>query len=612
MPNRVLRVLLGVAALMVVPVGAAGTNISHAISLHGTPKYPADFKHFDYVNPDAPKGGTLRMHTIGTFDSFNPFIIKGVPVVGAELLFDTLTYQTGDEASTEYGLIAETIEVPDDYSWVAYTLRAEARFHDGSPVTVDDVIFSFELLTTKGGPHYRSYYQAVNSAEIIAPGKVRFNFSEGMNRELPSIVGQLPILSKAYWSGRDFEKTTLEPPLGNGPYQVDSMEPGRSITWRRVSDYWAADLPVCVGRFNFDVIRYDYYRDRTVALEAFKGGEYDVREEHTSKLWATGYDGPALRDGFIQREEIKHQRPTGMQGFFFNLRRAKLADPRVREALSYAFDFEWSNTNLFYDAYTRTESYFSNSPLAASGLPSSAELEILEPYRGRIPDEVFEKPYRAPHTDGSGNVRDNLRTAALLLKQAGWSLNDGVLVHQSSGEKLVLEFLLSSPSSERIVLPFKKHLERLGVKTSVRVVDAAQYYQRIDERDFDITTLVVPQSLSPGNEQTDFWSQAAADDPGSRNYAGIKNPVIDELIELLIAAPDYAALVTRTRALDRVLLWNFYVVPNWHIQSFRVAYWNKFGRPEVHQKYLLGIHTWWEDPEKTKALAERQVVEGDS
>ena len=343
-----------------------------------------------------------------------------------------------------------------------------------------------------------------------------------------------------------------------------------------------------------------------MALEAFKGGEYDLRQEHTSKLWATGYDGPALRKGTIRKEEIKHERPTGMQGFFFNLRRKKLSDPRVREALSYAFDFEWSNKNLFYDAYTRTESYFSNSSLASSGLPSAEELKVLEPYRGRIPEEVFEKPYTPPQTDGSGNIRDNLRTAAILLKRAGWSVKDGVLTHKSTGEKLELEILLSSPSSERIMLPFKKHLERLGVKTTVRVVDSAQYYKRIEERDFDVTSLVIPQSLSPGNEQRDFWGSTAADAPGSMNYSGIKNPVVDELIELLIAAPDYESLVTRTRALDRVLLWHFYVIPNWHIQSFRVAYWNKFGRPAIAPKYLLGIHTWWEDPEKAKELAERQ------
>lgn len=611
MQNRSLRYLLLLLVCVAIQPAHAETTVSHAISVHGQPKYGPEFDHFDYVNPDAPKGGTLRMHSIGTFDSLNPFIVKGVPAIGLGLLFDTLTYQTGDESSTEYGLIAESIEVPDDFSWVAYTLREEARFHDGSPVTVDDVVFSFELLTSKGSPQYRSYYRAVTSAEVIGPRRVKFNFSEGMNRELPTIVGQLPVLSKAYWSERDFEKTSLEVPLGNGPYQVDSLQPGRSITWRRVPDYWAANLPVRTGKFNFDLIRYDYYRDRSVALEAFKGGEYDLRQEHTSKFWATSYDGPALRDGLIKKEEIKHERPTGMQGFFFNLRRPKLSDAKVREALSYAFDFEWSNKNLFYGAYTRTNSYFSNSPLASSGLPSPEELEILEPYRGRIPDEVFEKPYQAPKNDGSGNIRDNLRTAAILLKRAGWSLKDGVLQHKTSGEKLILEFLLSSPSSERIVLPFKKHLERLGVKVTVRVVDTAQYYKRIEERDFDITTMVVPQSLSPGNEQKDFWSSAAADERGSVNYAGIKNPVVDELVELLIAAPDYESLITRTRALDRVLLWNFYVIPNWHIQSFRVAYWDKFSRPPISPKYLLGIHTWWVDSEKVKALADGQISEGD-
>lgn len=584
----------------------AGVTISHATAIHGQPKYGPNFNHFDYVNPNAPKGGTLRKHTIGTYDSLNPFIVKGLPAAGMGLLFDTLTYQSADEASSEYGLIAETIEVPHDYKWVAYTLREEARFHDGTPLSAEDVVFSFELLTTRGSPHYRNYYQSVESVEILGPRKVRFNFNEGMNRELPAIVGQLPVLSKAYWSGRQFEKTSLDPPLGNGPYQIESLEPGRSITWRRVPDYWAANLPVRAGKFNFDKIRYDYYRDRTVALEAFKGGEYDLRQEHTSKFWATGYEGPALRDGLIKKVTIKHERPTGMQGFFFNIRRTKFSDPRVREALSYAFDFEWSNQHLFYGAYARTKSYFSNSPLASSGMPSAEELEILQPYRGRIPEEVFEKPYAPPRTDGSGNIRSNLRKAAVLLKSAGWSVIDGLLTNTTSGERLELEMLLSSPSYERIVLPFKKHLARLGVKTTVRVVDAAQYYKRIEERDFDITTLVVPQSLSPGNEQRDFWGSAAADERGSMNYSGIKNPVIDELIELLISAPDYETLVVRTQALDRVLLWNFYVIPNWHIQSFRVAYWNKFERPAITPKYRLDIHTWWEDTQKANDLAQHK------
>ena len=367
----------------------------------------------------------------------------------------------------------------------------------------------------------------------------------------------------------------------------------------------AREIPISTS------LRYNYFRDSVVALEAFKGGDYDLRQEHTSKLWATGYDGPALRNGLIRKEEIKHERPTGMQGFFFNTRRSKFSDPQVREALSYAFDFEWSNENLFYGAYTRTESYFSNSALAASGVPVGEELEILEAYRGRVPDALFEEAYQPPRTDGSGNIRVNLRKAAVLLKQAGWTLRDGVLTHQISGDKLEMEILLSSPSMERIALPFKKHLERLGVAVSVRVLDAAQYYKRIEERDFDLITQVVPQSLSPGNEQRDFWGSASADEAGSWNYAGINNPVVDELIELVISAPDYESLVTRTRALDRVLLWHFFVIPQWHIQSFRVAYWDKFRRPPVSQKYLLGIHTWWEDPEKAKAAQERQSAQSD-
>ncbi len=585
-------------SLLAADSASAASTVAHAIALHGEPKYRPGFEQFDYVNPNAPKGGQVRLSAIGTFDNLNPFILKGVGAAGLGFLYDTLTVQSDDEAFTEYGLVAETIEVPADHSWVAYTLRREARFHDGTPITVEDVIYTFDTLKSQGHPFYRSYYGSVVAARRVGERKVRFDFSEGDNRELPLIVGQLPVLSKAYWSQRDFEKTTLEPPLGSGPYAIDSLEPGRSITWRRVTDYWGANLAVNRGRFNFDTIRYDYYRDLTVALEAFKAGEYDFREENMSKNWATGYDSPAVKQGLIQLREIEHQRPTGMQGFVFNTRRAQFNDRRVRAALAYAFDFEWTNKNLFYGAYARTKSYFSNSELASTGLPSPAELEILEPYRGRIPDEVFEQTYDPPHTDGSGNNRSNLRAATERLKKAGWVIRNGALVNIESGEAMSFEVLLVDPSFERIVLPFARQLERLGIKLNVRVVDTAQYRQRLDEFDFDMVTTVFGQSLSPGNEQRDFWSSRAADVPGSRNLAGINDPVIDELVELGIQAPDRESLVARTRALDRVLLWGHYVIPHWHIRHFRVAFWDKFGRPETSPRYALGFDTWWVEPER--------------
>ena len=597
-------IALAVAALLSSAASAEPTT-AHGFALHGDLKYGPDFEHLDYVDPQAPPGGEARLSAIGTFDTLNPFTLRGVSAAGLGGIFDTLSYQSGDEPFSEYGLLAETITIPEDDSWVEFTLRPEARFNDGSPVTVEDAIFTLETLQTKGHPFYRAYYANVDRAEKVAERTVRFSFSGELNRELPLIVGQMPVLSKAYWSNRDFEKTTLEPPLGNGPYRIAAVEPGRSITYQRVEDYWGKDLPVNRGRNNFGRLRYDYYRDPTVAIEAFKAGQYDLRVENSAKQWATAYDSPALRQGLIKKEEIANEQPTGMQGFLFNTRREIFKGPRVREALAYAFDFEWTNKTLFHGAYTRTESYFSNSELAARGLPSPAELKILERFRGQIPDRVYTEEYRPPSTDGSGNLRDNLRTAFELLREAGWEIRDGKLTEVSSGRVMRFEMLLVSPDFERLVLPFKQNLERLGVQMDVRTVDTAQYQKRQDDFDFDMLVAVIGQSLSPGNEQRDFWSSAKADEPGSRNLAGIKDPVVDALVDLVISAPDRESLVNRTRALDRVLLWGHYVIPNWHIRVFRVASWDKFGRPAVSPKYAFGLDSWWVDAEKAAALARR-------
>lgn len=589
------------------PARAEDVKPVHALAMHGEPKYGADFQHFDYVNPDAPKGGEVKLSAIGTFDNLNPFILKGVADASIDdYTFDTLTVQSHDEAFTEYGLIAETIEIPPDRSWVAYTLRPEARFHDGSPVTVEDVIFTFETLKSKGHPFYRAYYANVEKAEKVGERKVKFSFSGGVNRELPLIMGQMAVLSKKDWEGKNFEETTLKAPLGSGPYQVKSVDPGRSITYERVKDYWAADLPVKRGLNNFDTIRIDYYRDRTVTLQAFKAGDYDFRAESAARDWATGYDSPALQAGLIKKEEIRNEIPTGMQGFVFNTRREFFKDPRVREALGYAFDFEWSNKTLFYGAYTRTKSYFSNSELASQGLPGPEELKILEPFRGRIPDAVFTQEYQPPVTDGSGNIRDNLRKAFDLLKAAGWVIKDKQLVNEKTGQPMTFEILLDEPVFERIALPFKKNLERLGIDAKVRTVDDAQFTKRVESFDFDMIIHSFGQSLSPGNEQRDYWSSDKADVKGSRNVIGIKDPVVDELINLVIAAPDRESLIFRTRALDRVLLWGHYVIPNWHIRAFRVAYWDEFSRPAVSPKYSLGFDTWWIDPAKAATLAEKR------
>ncbi len=578
---------------------------AHAIAMHGAPKYGPDFEHFDYVNPDATKGGRIRLFGGRTFDSLNPYIIKGVPAAGGGV-FETLMTGSADEAFTQYGLIAETVEWPEDRSWVIFNLRPEARFHDGSPITADDVIFSLEILREKGQPFYRFYYQNVAKSEKLGPRRVKFSFAPGDNRELPLILGQLPVLSKANWADKEFDKTTFEPPLCSGPYKIKALDKPRSITYERVKDYWGENLPVQKGQDNYDEIIFTYYRDDTVALEAFKAGKYDLRRENNSKLWATLYDGPPFRDGLIKKEEIRHERPTGMQAFVFNTRRPVFMDRGVREALAYAFDFEWSNKTLLYGQYSRTASYFSNSELAASGLPSADELKILEKYRGRIPDEVFTKEYVPPASDGSGNIRNNLRAAFRLLKKTGWAVKDGKLTNEKTGQAMSFEILLVSPAFERIVLPFVQNLKRLGVEANVRTVDTAQYQNRVRDFDFDVIIGTWGQSLSPGNEQRDFWGSEKADIPGSRNTVGIKDPVIDELIELVISAPDRESLVTRTRALDRVLLWNHFVIPQWHIQSNRLAWWDKFGRPKIVAKYGGGTEGWWIDPGKAAALAEKR------
>lgn len=578
-----------------------GVTVSHGLTLLGDLKYKKGFKHLDYVNPDAPKGGTLRRFTVGSFDTFNPYIIKGTPAAGISQVYETLMGTPLDEVSAGYGLVAETVEVANDLSFTTYNLRREARFHDGTPITADDVIWSFETLKKDGAPFYRFYYKNIARAVKLGPHKVKFEFSGPPNRELPHITGQLPVMSKKWWSTRDFTKTTLERPMGSGPYRMGAFEAGRYVEIERVKDYWGANLPINVGMNNFDKIRYDYYRDQTVALEAFKAGRYDTRSESSSLTWATGYDFPARKNGRVKLEEIKHSRPTGMQAFVFNVRRAQFQDPVLRQAMAYAFDFEWSNKNLFYGQYARTASFFSNSELAASELPSKAELALLEPWRGKVPDEVFTTVYTPPASDGSGNIRANLRTGLRLLRKAGYRIEKNQLISPKTGKPVAFEILLVSPAFERIVAPFARNLKRLGIAARVRTVDQSQYINRIRSFDFDMIVGGAGQSESPGNEQRDYWSSAAADRQGSRNTIGIKNPAVDALIEKIVDAPDRASLVAATRALDRVLLWNHYVIPQWHVRIDRVAYWNRFGIPK-HPKYGVDTTSWWIDPAREAAL----------
>ena len=573
----------------------ASVESSHGIAMHGDLKYDAGFSHFEYVNPEAPKGGVFKQAANGTFDSFNPFIIKGTAADGTGLTFDTLMARSYDEPFTQYGLLAEAIRMPESRSWIEFDLRKQARFSDGTPVTANDVIETFKLLREQGSPFYKAYYRDISSIQAITDHTVRFEFGSDENRELPLIIGEVPILSANYWKERDFTKPTLEPILGSGPYVVDSFEAGRTITYKRNPDYWGADLPVNRGRYNFDAMQFDYYRDSTVALEAFKAQEYDFREENSSKNWATAYTGPAFDEGRIKKELIADANPAGMQAFIMNTRLEKFSDPRVRSAIAHGFDFEWTNTNLFYSAYTRSHSFFSNSEMAATELPTDQELEILEPFRGQIPDEVFTEVYQAPTTKGDGRNRTQLLTALKLLKEAGWTLKDGQLIN-ASGETFNFEILLVQKDFERVVAPFIQNLEKLGMQVSIRIVDVSQYINRLRSTDFDMIVGSFGQSSSPGNEQREFWGSEAADQPGSRNLIGIKDPAIDQLVELLIQAPNREQLVLRARALDRVLQWNHFVVPQFHIDSHRVAYWDKFEFPEIRPTYTIGLDTWWAKP----------------
>lgn len=605
--SAVNKITLSLLLLLICSRGWANVNKSHAIALYDEPKYAADFQHFDYVNPDAPKGGTLRTASKGTFDSFHPYIPKGNAVSTGSV--ETLMVSSEDEPFTEYGLIAETMEWPDDRSWIIFNLREQARWHDGKPITADDVIWSFEILTTRGDPQYRFYYGSVERLEKLGERRVKFHFNERNNRELPLIVGQIPILPKHYWQTRDFERTTLEPPLGSGPYRVADFEAGRFVVQERVRDYWGRDLPVRRGIDNFDLIRTDFYRDETAIRLALKSGDIDFRSENQAKAWAVDFQVPAVEQGWLKQERVKHRMPTGMQGFVYNTRRSLFADPTVREALSYAFDFEWTNRNLFFGQYTRSQSYFSNSDLMAQGLPQGAELEVLDQFRDQLPARVFSMPYQVPVTDGSGWTRENLLKADRLLKQAGWVVRDMKRVHSESGAPFRFEILLVSQAFERIVLPMVRNLERLGIDARIRLVDQTQYVNRMRSFDFDMMVFVWGQSENPGNEQRNYWTSNSAEQSGSRNLAGINDPVVDQLVERLIASESRAELVAITRALDRVLLAGFYLIPNWHIPADRILYWDKFNRPQMEIKSGVMIGRWWFDNEKAERLAER--VAGD-
>jgi microcin C transport system substrate-binding protein len=596
--------------------GAQPGSWRHGLSLFGELKYPQGFKHFDYVNPAAPKGGVARQIAFGTYDNFNQVVagVKGSLAAGIDLIHDTLMVSALDEVSTEYGLLAEAVRYPDDFSTVTYRLRSEAKWQDGRPVTPDDVIFSFEAFK-KNSPQLSAYYRHVTKAEKTAERDITFTFDGPGNRELPQIVGQLTILPKHWWEGtdgsgrkRDVAATTLEPPLGCGAYRIKEFVPGRTIIYERVPDYWGRDLNVNIGRDNFDELRFEYFRDSTVAIEAFKADVVDWRTENSAKNWATAYDFPAVRDKRVVLEEFDIRNFGIMQAFTFNIRRDKFKDARLRRAFNFAFDFEEMNKQIFFGQYKRIRSYFEGTELAAEGLPQGQELAILETVRDKIPPEVFSTPYFNPVGGGPDKVRANLREALRLLKEAGYEVRNQRLVNAATGEPYSVELLVSDPNSERFMLFYKPSLERLGMSVSVRTVDDAQYENRLRQWDFDITTASWGESLSPGNEQRGFWGSQAADQPGSRNLVGIKNPAIDALIDRIIFAKSRGELVAATKALDRVLLWNHYVVPQWTYGKVRTARWDRFGRPDPLPKYGMSAFPtiWWWDSAKAAKVGTRQ------
>ncbi len=616
----------------------AMASIRHfALSLTDTPKYTAQSTHFEYVNPDAPKGGVMRLPVTGSFDSLNPFTIKGSPASGLLLNYDSLMEQSLDEGSTQYCHLCEWVSYPSDYSSVTFKLKTGPKFHDGTPITVEDVMFSMTELK-KANPRYGQYYKNVVRSEATGPNEVTFYFDVKNNRELPFIVGELSVLPKHYWTGknkkgepRSLSKTTLEAPLGSGPFKVGKVRPGHSLVLERVSDYWGKDSFTSKGKYNFDQLKFEYFRDSSVAFEAFKADAFDFYNETSSINWARNYEFKALKSGLvIKNSDYVLRNPQGMQGFVFNIRRSKFTDVRVREAISRAFNFEWASKNLFYNQYKRTTSYYQNSVLASSGKPSAEELAFLEPLKADIPAKALTDEYQAFVHDGNKGTRKQLREARKLLEEAGWTIrsetvndkNCGLIcswmiklglqsekktniLRNQAGEPLEIEFLIISPAFQRVLAGYVANLNQLGIKTSIRLVDTPQYQKRLETFDYDMIITTFGQSESPGNEQRFYWGSASADKPGSRNYIGIKNKAIDALIDKIIFAKDRAELVTVTKALDRVLLFNHYVVPNWHSASERIAYWNRFSQPKVKPTRSIGyVQTWWYDEEKARKVSE--------
>jgi len=559
--------------------------------MYGDFKYAQNFTHFQYANPNAPKGGTFKQATIGSFDSLNPFVVKGNAATGIAKIYDSLLKQSSDEPFTGYGLIASSVKVAEDFSSVSFKINPKARFHDGEQIKAKDVKFSFDLLISKGAPHYRSYYAGVKEVKVDNLLQVTFYFSEIGNRELPLIIGQIPIFPEHYWSDKDFSKADLTIPLGSGAYRVKGFKAGKRITYQRVNNYWAKNLPVNKGLYNFDTMIFDYYRDDSVAFEAFKSGAFDYRLESSAKRWATGYKGELFDSGKIITNSVSDKSPQGMQGFWFNLRKNKFKNRDVREAVSLLFDFEWANKTLFYGAYTRINSFYSGSELATNSEISEVEKAILLPYHDQLSEGVF-LPFILPVTKGDGNVRNQMRRAVKLFEKAGYQLKDSKM-QDKNGKQFEFEFLLYSKDFERIIHPFRQNLQRIGIKTSIRLVDVSQFVNRLHNFDFDLISLRKGQSISPGNEQLSYWGCASVMEVGTSNWAGICNPVIDQLVQQVITSESRETLVNTTKALDRVLLNEFMVIPQWFLSAYRIAYWGKYSQPKISPIYELGLSTWW-------------------
>jgi len=586
------------------------TTTQHGFALYDDLKYPAGFTHFDYVNPSAPKGGELKLMGFGTYDSLNPYTLKGMSpfntpgqfMYGFSELNETLLAGTGgylpsgDESQSAYGLLAETLTYPDDISWVQFTIRPEAHFHDGHPVDANDVVYSYHTLLNQGHPRFKQLLLAVESVSIVSEKVVQVEFKRKYQRANILRFGEMPILPQHFWAEKDFERASQIAPLLSGPYQIDTFDIGKSITLKRQADFWGKSLNIYKGRFNFDQVRIDYYRDQSIAFEAFKAGEFDLFYDYTAKNWASAYDFPALETGKVIKEEIAHKIPSGTQGFFFNTRHKLFADRKVRQALSLMFDFEWTNKSLFNGAYQRNHSYFPNSDFAASGPPGKQELALLTPFKKQLPAALFEQAFTLPVSTGNGRIRQQTKQALALLDSAGWNIVGGTLTHRDSKQAFEFEILLRQAGIQRVIMPYIKNLERLGIKATARLIDATQYKVRLDNFDYDMMTFVLSQGMAPSYEQRDYFHSSTRDILGGQNYAGIQHSAIDALLEKVLSANSRSELIYAMRAMDRVLLWQHYIVPNWHLSYHRLAYWDRFGRPEVQAPYKLGIENWWQKP----------------